>query len=349
MSAVNRIEGKPAVSIVLPVYNAEAYLWQALDSLVAQTFPDFECLVIDDGSTDESARVASEFAARDARIVLHRRRHRGLVETLNEGFSMAGGKYIARMDADDLCAPNRLEKQVRFLEDNLDVDVLGTAVVTFSGLPGKGRISRAPANHAGCYAELLFRPPINHPTVMLRRSIVDSLGDLYCANWEFCEDYELWSRLIESYVFANLAEPLVYYRQHDDQVTIEHGERTKELHNEVSRGMFRRIQVDFSSEEIPKVLAWEPCDGGIEDLLQMYQKIILQYDRKSIIDPGDLARVISSQLEIALLRFYGFAGLVRCYRWSRAQVPYARIKVPWRVFPRLFALFLARQLKRPGR
>src|SRR5215831_13102998 len=116
----------PCVSVVLPVYNGEKYLAEALDSILQQTFNDYELIVIDDGSTDRSSAIIESYVKKDRRVIVHRQDNCGLIMSLNQGSSLARGKYIARMDADDVSLPQRLEKQLDYLEQRPDIGLLGT-------------------------------------------------------------------------------------------------------------------------------------------------------------------------------------------------------------------------------
>jgi glycosyltransferase involved in cell wall biosynthesis len=204
------------ISVILPVHNAQPFLSAALQSIAAQTCTDFECLIIDDGSTDASPALADQFAADDARFRVVHRPNRGLVAALNEGIALAGGAYLARMDADDVSLSQRLARQIEFLEANPDLAGCGTFAQTIGEEPS--RLIKHPTDPDFVRASLIFRCPLIHPTVMMRRAI----NPIYDAAFKHCEDYALWAHLGPTHRFANLAEPLLQYRIHSGQISVEH-------------------------------------------------------------------------------------------------------------------------------
>jgi len=205
------------VSILLPVYNGARYLDSAVRSLLGQTHTDFELLILDDGSSDGSAELAETF--RDSRIrVLRSEGNMGLPATLNKGLRAARAELVARQDADDLSHPERLERQVRFLETHREVGLLGTRawVVDENGLY-RGSVLHA-LHHDALLFELLFDNAFVHSSVMLRRSLVlDQNG--YDEKAGYNEDYDLWLRLARVTRLANLGERLVAWRVHPQSKT----------------------------------------------------------------------------------------------------------------------------------
>jgi glycosyltransferase involved in cell wall biosynthesis len=202
----------PAVTVLLGVYNGAQRLGRAIESVLAQTFADFELLVIDDASQDASVRIVEQLAARDSRIrLLRNERNEGLGAVLHRGILEARADLIARMDADDVALPERLEKQVRFLSDHPRVDVLGTCAIDIDedGRPLRER--RVPTDH-DTIVKLMWTNPLIHPTVMFRRDRVLAAGS-YSATVRRRQDYELWFRCVRAGLgFANLPEPLLRYQ-----------------------------------------------------------------------------------------------------------------------------------------
>jgi glycosyltransferase involved in cell wall biosynthesis len=199
------------ISVILPVYNAELYIEEAVNSILSQTFTDFELIIIDDGSTDSSLELLSKLAALDARIRLVSRENKGLIATLNEAISLAKSDYIARMDADDIALPTRLAKQLEFLQSNPKVAVLGTCYRYIDVQGNVGAKRNTFISHADITASFYFCNPIAHPSVMVNYRL---LGNDYCylEQYKTIEDLELWSRLSSKYQLANLAEVLLHYR-----------------------------------------------------------------------------------------------------------------------------------------
>src|SRR5258706_629999 len=204
----------PRVSVVLPVYNAHLYLSQALDSVLQQDLTDFELIVIDDGSSDQSSDIINTYETKDQRIRAFRQATSGLPLALTRGIQLATGAYIARMDADDICRPDRLRKQVGFLETHTDYGVCGSWV-EIMGIR-TGELWRYPVDDEAIRSQLVFNAPFAHPAVMIRRRVMEEIGG-YSVAWTAAEDYELWTRLADHTRFANLPEVLLQHRLHDHQ------------------------------------------------------------------------------------------------------------------------------------
>jgi GT2 family glycosyltransferase len=203
----------PQISVVLPVYNSDAYLRAAVASIVSQSFGDFELLAIDGGSADESMRILAEFAQGDARIRIVRQSGRGLVAALNEGIALARGAFVARMDADDISLPERFARQVEFLRRNPDIAVVGSAMTLIDAAGQPVRDIVYPQEPAEVARALERGSALAHPAVMMRRDAVQRAGG-YRAVFEFSEDYDLWLRLSEQSLLANLPDKLLLYRHH---------------------------------------------------------------------------------------------------------------------------------------
>ncbi|AOY00513.1 glycosyltransferase family 2 protein [Jeongeupia sp. USM3] len=208
----------PAISIILPCYNAAALLPETLASLSGQTLADFECIAIDDGSTDATRAVLDAHAAQDLRFVVVSRENRGLIATLNEAIGLARGEWIARMDADDIAHPERLAKQLARLGET-GADVCGVGVRFFGEqLGGKGGLWLPPESDAAIKAALLFNPPFAHPGVMARASLF--AAHRYDPAAQHAEDYALWCAFAKAgATFTAVAEPLLDYRVHPGQIT----------------------------------------------------------------------------------------------------------------------------------
>jgi glycosyltransferase involved in cell wall biosynthesis len=205
----------PAVSVLMPVYNARRYLAEAVESVLAQSFGDFELIALDDGSTDRSASVLHQYAARDPRVRVVSRENRGLVATLNEMIAMARGDLLARLDADDVAMPERFAVQVAYLRDHPDIICIGTRV-RFIDEAGRFLHEGHPAMDHDQIQELALKGqcPLAHTSVMMRRDPVAAVGG-YRDEMEHAEDTDLWLRLGEVGRIVNLPDALVKYRLHD--------------------------------------------------------------------------------------------------------------------------------------
>lgn len=203
---------KPAVSVILPVYNGLPYLRQAIETVLTQSFHDFELIVINDGSNDGSQALLETFD--DPRMKVVKQKNRGLAATLNVGIAQANGRYVARQDQDDICLPGRLEKQVAFLEAHPAVMLLGSAAEIWEKEQRTNRIMRHPVDSQALKFALLFNNYFIHSSVMLRRSVFDHIGG-YSEDKarQPPEDYELWSRIAREFDVANLPDVLLAYRE----------------------------------------------------------------------------------------------------------------------------------------
>ena len=208
----------------MPVFNAARFLGEAIESIRAQSFENFELIAIDDGSRDQSAEILDEYASADKRLRVFRCGHQGLPRTLNFGISLARAKYIARMDADDIALPARFERQLEFLEAHPQVAVLGTQLqqIREDGTPMA--ISSHPLCHAEIAANMLKFCCLHHPTVMMRSAAVRALGG-YREAFRAAEDHDLWLRAAEQYELANLPDVLLYYRLHTQAVSFQNLEQ----------------------------------------------------------------------------------------------------------------------------
>ena len=219
------MSSSPAISVVLPVYNAEAYVSEAVESILAQTFTDFELIIINDGSTDGSRAILRELATRDTRIVLIERPNGGLVSALNDSLEMARAELIARMDADDVAMPERFALQHARMIEEPELAVLGGF---FNIIDRDGAIIRLydnlPLTPAAAMRFVKHGCPVHHPAVMMRRDAVLKAGGYRKA---FChaEDYDLWLRMSDlGHAIANLPQPLLNYREHGANVSAVHWE-----------------------------------------------------------------------------------------------------------------------------
>lgn len=209
----------------MPVFNAAPFLKPAIESVLRQTLADFEFLVFDDGSSDDSLKILEAYARRDSRVQVRSREHRGYAPLLNEGLQLARGHYYARMDADDVVAPRRLERQVAFLEANPDCSAVGTQVLLVD--PDGEAVNRAehPLDHAEIDAGHMrgvFQ--MTHASIVMRADALRRIGG-YHTEYEPAEDFDLLLRLAEVGRLANLPDYLYEYRMHPQQVTVRRYER----------------------------------------------------------------------------------------------------------------------------
>lgn len=208
----------PAVSVIMPTRDCAPYVAEAVESILGQTFRDFEFIIIDDGSTDATVEIVSRYANVDERIRLVKRPARGLVAALNEGLKLARTPLIARMDGDDVARADRLNKQYRRMLSAQDLVLLGGQANLVDARGRFKRILRVPVG-SDAVAEALTRTcPFIHPSVMFRREVALAVGG-YRELFRYAEDYDLWLRLSRVGRLDNLDEPVLRFRQHGDSVS----------------------------------------------------------------------------------------------------------------------------------
>lgn len=208
---------KPLVTILMPVYNGGKYLREAIDSILCQTFNDFVFLIIDDGSTDNSANIIKSYE--DKRIVfLVNEKNIGISKTLNLGIDNSDTKYIARMDQDDISLPNRIAEQVNFMELKPDIGVCGTWMLAFNS-KNQSALKKRPIKNDAIKTAFLFYNPIAHPTAMIRKNILDKNNLQYDPLYDGLEDYDLWERISFVAKMENIPKALLFYRLHETQLS----------------------------------------------------------------------------------------------------------------------------------
>jgi len=218
----------PTISVIMPVYNAEKYLQESLESILKQSFQDFELIIINDGSKDNSLNIIniySENPEYQNKIKIINQKNTGVIQALNNGIKIAKGKYIARMDADDIAIFNRFEKQIEVLEkENQEKIAICGSLAIIINENGK-EISEMNYPKTNWFKNKLYiirRNPFIHPSVIIRKDILEKVShnnNYYKKNYKYVEDYELWTRIIFKYKAINLPEYLLKYRVHTQQET----------------------------------------------------------------------------------------------------------------------------------
>jgi glycosyltransferase involved in cell wall biosynthesis len=205
------MKADPEISVIMSVYNAGEYLAEALESILSQSFSDFEFIITDDASSDGSLKILEKYSRKDDRILLLRNQFNvGLAENLNKMIGISKGRYMARMDADDIAFSKRFEEQIKFLNKHKEIGVLGAQILPFG--KNKVKMFKAPLTHEEIKACLIFSNPMMHPTVMFRKSLFEDNGLRYKENLRTSQDLDLWFSMIKMTRFANLPEILLRYR-----------------------------------------------------------------------------------------------------------------------------------------
>ena len=280
----------PETTVLIPAYNCGKYLKETLDSVLKQTYQDYEILIIDDGSTDDIDEVVGAY--KDKRILyLKNPENLGIVHTLNNGLEIATGEFIARMDADDLMLGNRLEEQVTFLKRNLDYGMVGGWYKITDESGHLLNTSRTPQEHEFLRLGLTFRNQFAHPAVTMRTSIVRELK--YNPELQYCEDHDLWIRFSEKTKVTNLPGMYLSYRWYPgnscnrkqkelktavlsllsrelDKIEISHSPEELMLHGAVCFGLGRKLVINL--EKRKQIKQWYDRVFSSHILLKRYEK-----------------------------------------------------------------------------
>lgn len=208
----------PVVSVVMPVYNGENYLEETIRSVLEQSFEDFEFILVDDHSTDGSLDILREWAAKDERIVLTRtERNLGISGATNAGFDLVRGRYVAMHDQDDISLPQRFEMQVKALESDPELGILGTSFALVDAESQVQKVVTPPLSDAAIREWILFSSPFCSPSVMLRSALLED--ERMDSNFDLTQDYHLYSRIYTKCGVSNLPDVLMHYRIHQSQNT----------------------------------------------------------------------------------------------------------------------------------
>ena len=324
----------PSVSVILAVYNGERHLQDSLNSVLAQTFTDFELIVVDDGSTDRTMEILAAVERADPRIVVVRQENRGLTASLIRGVGLARGTYVARQDADDISKPERFERQVAHLDAHPAVAALGTSadVIDRSGTV-VGALTTAYGAQAVKYGLVTSRTSPVHGSIMMRRD-AHEMGGGYREAFRACQDYDLWLRLSARFEIDNLADPLYQWRLDSESVYTSQRETQLKYHG-IALGFHHEREADGYDS----CALLESCHGNLEEFAARYQRGAFVYAAW-----GEL-----------LLRGLGNSGSVRQYFRRALLGGYVRprtiglsawthLGLPW---PGGRPLALATRVKRP--
>jgi len=323
---------KPKVSFLLPIYNAEAFLREAVESILAQSFTNIELLAINDGSTDHSREILTSFS--DSRLkIIDNDSNRGLIYTLNRGIELAEGEFIARMDADDISLNNRIEKQVNFLNTHPKIALLGSwaeyvdqagRIILLREVPVENKIIQGKLLEVCCFI---------HPSVMFRTSVVRGLCG-YRQDALHAEDYDLWLRISENHEVDNLPEPLIRYRIHPGQVSQRELQTQRKVADACRIASWRR-RIDsgqLAPEAISPIPGWlaqlrgesNTKGGDYLGWLQLYQMMNRDDIASTLLWPllrtAPLNMQVHRELWRKLLRLKIIANTLRTIRWYKHRL-----------------------------
>lgn len=278
------METKPLISILMPIYNGEKYLAEAIDSVLSQTYEHWELVLLDDGSSDNSLGIIYSYTDRRIRFAQNEQ-NLGIVATRNKLFDMAKGVYFAIMDCDDIFYPEKLEKQVAFMEQNLTCGVCGTWARKIAADGKSIGTIQPPVEDQYIKINLLFQSSFIHSASLIRK---EALGDLrYEKEFPVCVDFNLWERLKSDTFFYNIPEYLVAYRWHNENISTEKGKLQENKRNEI---IIRQLSSfgDFTKEEEQQVITignlLPIANKEMKKLTNVLEKLLETNQRNHIFD-----------------------------------------------------------------
>jgi glycosyltransferase involved in cell wall biosynthesis len=288
----------PDLSIIMPVYNTVSYLGESVESVLSQSFTDFELIIIDDASTDGSAELLNNF--RDDRIkILTNTQNKGIVFSRNRGLNEAQGNFIAQFDSDDVARPDKFEKQIDFLKRNPDFGMVGSWVRM---IDSEGKLIkqkwRLPAKPHLIPAIMLFRNYFVQSTIVARHGAIPEGG--YKTGYDVVEDYKMWIEIANKYKVWNLPEYLVNYRVHGSSATNSDSTRLNKQHHLIFADLFRDLNIDLDEQNFRIHLIIKQSDPimNIETLCQIedhLKLIILKNNETRQYNEKALAKVVSNR------------------------------------------------------
>ena len=307
----------PKITVLMPVYNGEKYLAEAIESILNQTYKDFDFLIINDGSTDNSVKIIESYNDPRIRLVKNKKNF-GIVYSLNKGIDLAKGEYIARMDVDDVSLPERLEKQVAFVNYNPNIAVIGSY---FNLIDKKGyyigKIKWPIGFENNLFYVLIGNNPVGHPGVMYRKKVVEEIGS-YHGKYAPAEDFDLWLRIyLNGYHCENIPEFLTDYRVHSEQESVLQKNTQRKKHNLAFYDFYNKLTKDKieyrSIEQYLNVVLWRTerlnknnIESIIDIFLTIFEKLKSIHNCNDNIKKRFLKRIIYFNKRI----FYPFQLLV---------------------------------------
>lgn len=270
----------PKVSIIMSVYNGETYLAEAIDSMLEQTFTDFEFIIVDDGSTDHSTEIIADYAKHDSRVqLLSLEENTGLATALNYGIEQAMGTYIARMDCDDVSLPTRLQQQVDYMETHPNVIVLGSQMQVVDHQKNPLFLFEVPHEHSLIIWNLFFGRTLAHPSVMMRRDVLEKVGG-YDATVPVAQDVDLWARLVGQGRFANLPDELLLYRTHEQATSVKKAEQQNAVLHTTLKRLLGQLWGDVLDSTVQNFLRIR--SGNPQFSPEEYERVVIDLRRLAV-------------------------------------------------------------------
>ncbi|HSJ68094.1 MAG TPA: glycosyltransferase family 2 protein [Anditalea sp.] len=297
---MNKIDQK-LVTVLMPAYNVGKFLRESIDSILSQTYPDFNFLIINDGSTDNTEDIILSYD--DPRInYIKNEKNIGYIASLNKGIDLISSKYIVRMDSDDIALSHRLEKQVEFMESRPDVAVCGSGKINFySGKKGTETSVYTITNEKHLLFSSIFNTSIPHPSAILRNDILQKNGLRYDKDYYYAEDKAMWLDMSQYGALSNIEEPLVKYRIHLNQVSIKHNEIQRVNSITKSKLVLARYGVTIYDEELRplRLLCYPQICEKVTDLFEvesLIEKLIDNLESQEMFDKQFVSTFLQDRL-----------------------------------------------------
>lgn len=294
---------KPLISVIMSVYNEETYIRESLQSILNQTEQDFEIIITDDCSTDNT--VSCIESLNDGRIqIIRNKENQGLTKNLNQGLKLARGKYIARMDGDDICMPERFASQIRYLENHPSVMLISCQTQTFGAQNLIWRLKDGPER---LKAMMLIRPVLAHPGYMMRSELITEEGFLYDETYRSAQDYNFAVRVAQIYPIGIAQEILLKYRAHAKQVSSKKSGEQFQNADRVRTMQLEKLGIELTTEEWEVYHSWvvEEKEAGLQRLLQakeLMEQFLQANKRKKVYDQKVLEKVLREMLYLWAIR-----------------------------------------------
>lgn len=273
----------PLISAVMPAYNSESYIGESIESILNQSYKNFEFIIINDGSTDQTKQIIESYQDPRIRLINHQD-NQGLVKSLNQGIKLARGQFIARMDSDDMASPDRFQTQLDYMLSHQKVGVCGSWIKVFGN---QNFIWKSPILHDKICTRLFCESSIYHPSVVIRKSVLDKYELSYDQAYEYAEDYALWIEMAKHSQLANIPKVLLKYRQHSAQVSRARNQVQTKANEKIKLSLLKNLLKSYTQSEADihlKSVSW--YKGADEETLSLvrswYQKLIFANREKNI-------------------------------------------------------------------
>jgi glycosyltransferase involved in cell wall biosynthesis len=273
------------VSVLIPVYNAEKHLAEAIESILNQSYSDFEFLIINDGSNDKSEEIILSYSDQRIRYIKNESNLK-LIKTLNKGIQICKGKYIVRMDADDISHPERIQKQVDFMESHSEVGICGSWFESFGS--SNNKIVKYKEKHDEIFTKMQYQCHFCHPTLIIRKEIFNDSEMLFDEDYAHAEDYDFYIKASKKWKFHNIQEPLLKYRIHDDSVSKKYKSTQIQNSLKIKQRLFHDFNTMSSEKELEAFEAlnhhhYNDINIGTEKIQDLLESLLLGNRKQNLV------------------------------------------------------------------